>query len=280
MKKANPAAVGAFVLGGLALAVFGIISLGGANLFADTVRYVLYFESSVNGLTVGSAVKMQGVEIGRVVEVNALANAAKSEVVTEVMIEINRSRFKRTGPVTSNERRTEYLIERGLRGRLELQSIVTGQLYVGLDFDPKSEVRLVGIPSPYDELPTVPSLTSELEHTVREVFARLKDAPVEDILAHLDSTLVGLSEIVNSPDLRRAVAQLDDTVADARVALRQARSSLTSIEGAVEPESELRYQLSVALDEVAGAARAIRLLADYIERNPNAVVFGRPPGEK
>lgn len=278
MKKANPAAVGAFVLGGLALVVFGIISLGGANLFADTVRYVLFFESSVNGLTVGSAVKVQGVEIGRVVEVNALVNAAKSEVATEVVIEINRSRFKRVGPVTANERRADYLIERGLRARLELQSIVTGQLYVGLDFEPNSDVHLAGIASPYDELPTVPSLTSELEHTVRAVFARLKDVPIEDIMAHLDTALQGLSEIVNSPDLRAAIAQLDDTVADARKAIGRADRTLASMDSMVEPDSDVRYQLSAALDEVAGAARALRMLADYIERNPSSVVFGRRPG--
>jgi paraquat-inducible protein B len=280
MKKANPAAVGAFVLGGLALAVFGIVSLGGANLFADTVRYVLYFESSVNGLTVGSAVKLQGVEIGRVVEVNALTNIAKGEVVTEVVIEVNRSRFKRTGPVSPTERRTAYLIERGLRGRLELQSIVTGQLYVGLDLIPTSEVHLLGLASPYDELPTVPSLTAELEATVRSIFQRLKDAPLDELVVNLNTSLEGLSKILNSPDLAAAVAQLDDTVGEARGAMRQVRRSFADIDSAVEPDSELRYQLSVALDEIAGAARAVRLLADYIERNPNAVVFGRSSGEQ
>jgi paraquat-inducible protein B len=278
MKKANPAAVGAFVIGALVMLVAGVVIIGGASLFADKVRYVLYFDSSVNGLTVGSPVKMQGVEIGSVVEVNALADTSKMTVVNEIVIRVDRSRFKRTGADDSLTRRTQYLIEHGMRARLELQSIVTGQLYVGLDFQPDTEIRLLGIPSEYEELPTIPSLTSELENTMRAFFARLKDVPIENIMKNLDSSLAGLSEILNSPDLKAAVAQLDETVGEARGALGQAKGAFTNIDSAVEPDSDVRYQLSVALEEVAGAARAIRLLADYIERNPNSVVFGRDRG--
>lgn len=279
MKKANPAAVGAFVVGAIVLLVVGIVALGGANLFAETVRYVLFFEASVNGLTVGSPVKVQGVEVGTVIEVNALADASKMEVVNEVVIEVDRSRFKRTGD-QRQIRTTDFLIEQGLRARLETQSIVTGQLYVGLDFYPDTEVRLTGNESGYDEIPTIPSLTAELENTVRRFFARLKGAPLEEIMVHLDSTLEGISNIVNSPDLKAAVAQLDDTVKDARSAINRADETLASVDSAVEPDSDVRYQLSVALDELAGAARAIRLLADYIERNPNSVVFGRAQGDE
>jgi len=279
MKKANPAAVGAFVVGAIVLLVVGIVALGGANLFADTVRYVLFFKASVNGLTVGAPAKLQGVEIGTVVEVNALASASEREVVSEIVIEIDHSRFKRTGD-QSQPRTTDFLIKQGLRARLELQSIVTGQLYIGLDFYPDTEVRLTKIQSEYDEIPTIPSLTAEVENTIRRFFARLKGAPVEEIMVHLDSTLEGISNIVNSPDLKAAVAQLDDTVKDARSAINRADETLASVDSAVEPDSDVRYQLSVALDELAGAARAIRLLADYIERNPNSVVFGRAQGEE
>jgi paraquat-inducible protein B len=279
MKKANPAAVGAFVVGAIVLLVIGIVALGGANLFAETVRYVLYFEASVNGLTVGSPVKVQGVEIGEVLEVNALADASKGEVLNEVVIEVDRSRFKRTGD-QDQVRTTEFLIEKGLRGRLETQSIVTGQLYIGLGFHPDTEVRLAEIPSEYDEIPTIPSFSAEVTDTLRKFLDRLEDAPIAEIMVGLDSTLEGISDIVNSPDLKAAVAQLDDTVKDARSAINQADATLASVNSAVEPDSDVRYQLSVALDELAGAARAIRLLADYIERNPNSVVFGRAQGDE
>jgi paraquat-inducible protein B len=279
MKKANPAAVGAFVVGAIVLLVVGIVALGGANLFADTMRYVLFFKSSVNGLTVGAPVKLQGVEVGTVVEVNALANAGEREVVSEIVIELDRSRFKRTGD-QSQPRTTDFLIKQGLRGRLETQSIVTGQLYVSLDFHPDTEVRLTENESVYDEIPTIPSLTAELTNAVRKFFARLKGAPLEEILVHLNSSLEGISDIVNSPDLKAAVAQLDDTVKDARSAINRADETLASVDSAVEPDSDVRYQLSVTLDELAGAARAIRLLADYIERNPNSVVFGRAQGDE
>src|SRR5262249_35560078 len=124
----------------------------------------------------------------------------------------------------------------------------------------------------------------------------------------LDGAIRGVDELVNSPDLKAAVAHLDDAVkgahsaisearatladarklvgdADARVdpvfdsaaaALDQARATLATVEGAVEPGADVRHQLTRSLTELAEAARAIRELADYLERNPNSIVFGRP----
>lgn len=311
MKKANPTAVGAFVLGAAALVIVGVIALGSGTLFRETHRYVLYPEGSVNGLTAGSPVKIRGVEVGRVLEVNALADTEHRTVVNQVIIEVDSDRFKRTGPETRPaSERAEALVEEGLRGRLELQSLVTGQLYVGFDFYPDQPIQLAGIPSKYPELPMIPSLTEEVGSNLRALMNRLRKIPLEDIAEHLDATLAGIDALVNSPDLKAAVAELDEVVTDvrgtvdearlaiadarklvddvdARVdplldsaagALDQARSTLATVEGVVEPGADVRYDLTQALTELAEAARAIRRLADYVERNPSSLVFGRTPG--
>ena len=134
MKRANPAAVGAFVLGAIALVLVGVIAIGSGSFLHDTQRFVLFFDGSVNGLTVGSPVKMRGVEIGRVLEVNALAEEDRKDILNEVVIEIDPARVKRVGPTVAVAERAQLLVENGLRGRLELQSLVTGQLYIGFDF--------------------------------------------------------------------------------------------------------------------------------------------------
>lgn len=312
MKKANPAAVGAFVLGAAALVLTGVIALGSGAFLRDTQRFVLFFDGSVNGLTVGSPVKIRGVEIGSVLEVNALAEATRVNVVNEVVIEIDPVRFKRTGPAPRDTvRRAQALVEAGLRGRLEVQSFITGQLYVGFDFYPSEPVKLMGFDSEYPELPTIPSVGQEVSETVRGLVARIQKLPLEKIVQELDRTLESVANLVASPDLAAAIAGLDDTVSDASAAmgearemladarrlvndvdarvdpvadsavsaLDEARAALASIDGAAQPGSDVRYQLTLTLEEVAEAARAIRVLADFVERNPNSLVFGRTSGD-
>ena len=239
-KSANPAAVGAFVIGAIALAVGGVIFFGGGRWFSELDRYVIYFEGSVNGLQIGSPVKMEGVPIGEVCEIRLIADltegirtysqtvievdpnrfeqrgprqrgtdAEKMEVFNQVVIEIDRSRFKRLGDPTKQQS-TKYLIEHGLRARLELQSIITGQLYVSLQMLPESEVRLVGLPGMREpEIPAVPTVTEQIMKTVREAMERLEDLPLEDIVVKLDSVLVGLDRFVNNPEFQQLPAIAD-----------------------------------------------------------------------
>lgn len=296
MRKANPAAVGAFVLGAIVLVIGGVLALGSGRFLRETQHYVLFFDGSVNGLTVGSPVKIRGVEIGSVLTVTSLVDTRSRNVVNEVVVEVDSTRFKRLGPPLG----TSALVKSGLRARLELQSFVTGQLYVGFDFYPDTPVKLMGFESEYPELPTIPSVSQEVESTVRGLVARLQELPLTEIANNLNESVASLKSLLSSPDLEAAVAQLDDTVTETRemvtdargllddvgaqvdpvaggavAALDQARATLATIDGAVQPDSEVRYELARALEEMTEAANAIRRLADYIERNPSSVVFGR-----
>jgi phospholipid/cholesterol/gamma-HCH transport system substrate-binding protein len=300
MKKPNTAAIGAFVLGAVALALVGAIALGSGTLLHHTQRFLLFFDGSVNGLTVGSPVKLRGVEIGHVVEVNALSDASRKDILNEVVVEVDPARLKRVGPGVDVVERAQSLVENGMRGRLELQSLVTGQLYVGFDFYPSAPVRLLGLDSAYPELPTIPSVSEEVADTARAFIARLQQLPLEDIAKNLDAALSGVAQITRSPDLVAAIAELDETVAEIRHAARgagkligdtddrilpvadsavkaldQARATLANLDSAVQPGSDERYQLTLALEEVAEAARSISALADTVQRNPSSLVFGR-----
>lgn len=302
MKRANPAAVGAFVLGSLALAVGGLLFFGGGRLFADVDRYAIYFDGSVNGLQVGSPVKLEGVEIGQVKAIRAIADAAHGNVYTETVVEIDRSRFERRGPwIPDPHQRAKALVERGIRARLELQSLITGQLYVAVLLLPGTPPRLVAPPdAPYPEIPAVPSTSQEVQRVVRSAVEKFEALPIQDIAAKLDAILAGVDRLLNEAKLDEAVANLSSTLVEAQGAigearrvlrgvdaqlgpvsesaiatLDEARSALQGARSTVNPDSPLAYQLSAALEELADAAKAMRELAVYLERNPSSLVFGR-----
>jgi paraquat-inducible protein B len=310
-KRANPAAVGGFVLGAMALAVAGVVFFGGGSFFADTERYVIFFDGSVNGLQVGSPVKLVGVPIGEVIQVRAIADVEDWQVYTETIVQIDRARFARRGKIIGGSlKRAEQLVGEGARARLDLQSFITGQLYVSLDILPDTEVNLKGGDTRYPEIPAIPSRSQELEGAFREVMAKLKDVDLEKLFANVESAVAGLDRLINESKLDEAIANLDATleeahsaVADARhlmqsldnridpvstsamaaldetrATMSQARSTLASVDGLVEPGSPNAYEMSMALKEVTAAARAIRLLATFLEENPNSVVFGRSAG--
>ena len=303
-RKASPAAIGGFVLGGLALLVSGVIFFGGGNLFSETTRSVIYFDGSVNGLQVGSPVKLEGVEIGEVVQIRAIAEIDDElNTFTETIIEVDHARFDHRGAFSSR-RSDSYLVAQGLRARLELQSLITGQLYVALLILPDDSPRLVaGADAPYSEIPAVPTTTQEIERTVKGLMDRIQRLPLESILVKLESAIGGFDRFINDPELAGAVANLNGALGEARGAVREARAmiknldqsvgpvadsavdaldqaekTLASAERSIEPGSPLGYQLTQTLQELSEASRAFRVLAEYLEQNPNSIVFGRSDG--
>ena len=305
MKQANPTLVGAFVLGGLALVVAGVLFFGGGRLFAETDRYVIYFDGSVNGLQVGSPVKLEGVEIGQVLSIHASADTANWEVSTETVIAIDRARFTQRGPrIADPVEREKAMIAGGLRARLDVQSLITGQLYVSLLVAPDSEARVVGPPDkPYPEIPAVPSTSQEVQRVVRSAVEKFDELPIQDIFAKVDGILAAVNRIVEQGRIEETVANLNETIGEARGALGDVRRVLRSVDGKIDPvaasaiatldearraleaaqstvnpDSAVAFRLGETLRELSDAARALRELAVFLERNPNSVVFGRSPG--
>ena len=129
-KKANPAAVGIFVIAGIILATFGLIVLGSGNLFKESQKYVLYFDGNLGGLDVGAPVTLKGVKIGQVTDISLIYDHETQEVAMPVSVEIMKDTFieinKEKDPVNPGNAMKVH-IERGLRARLETQSIVTGK---------------------------------------------------------------------------------------------------------------------------------------------------------
>jgi paraquat-inducible protein B len=320
-KKISPTIIGAFVLGALGLLVAVILILGSGKLFVQSRDFILYFDSSVNGLRVGAPVKFKGVEIGSVKEILLSLSSDMSVQRIPVIVRIDAEKIKKRGGSSvalTDPEVAKALIDQGLRGQLQMESLVTGLLYVGLDFFPDTPAHFVQSAqenSKYMEIPTIPSIFEQAQDVVSSIVARLQEVDFKSLLTSLEQTSSGVNSLVTSPELKAslqglqktipkleetivtvrdaartldsnvqtATSDLKQTTSDMRAALRQASDTMKGAEQAianvktlVDPDSQTFYELTRSLREVSAAARSMRQLSNYLERNPRALIFGRP----
>ena len=334
-KKISPAVIGAFVLGAVALIVIAILVFGSGRLFRQTRNFVLYFDTSVNGLRVGAPVKLKGVEIGSVKDIRIQVGQGTAADKIPVIIEIDLKKLTQRGAADAAEATVDpeamqkVIVDRGLRGQLDMESLVTGLLYVALDFFPGTPIDLVQKPGgdyDYPEIPTLPTTLEQAKGALTRVISKLEDIDFKELDANLQATLKGLNRTVNSPEiesvlrsLARVMPKVDQAVVnirnlagttedkvkilvddlqhtsgDARLALKQAGDALkqtqetmkraeaavANIETLSDLDSPVNYELVKGLRDVSTAARSLRALTDYLERNPRALIFGKPDSKE
>ncbi|MDY0268412.1 MlaD family protein [Trichloromonas sp.] len=212
--KGNKAVIGAFVLGALALAVAGVILFGSGQFFTPQKKYVMYFDGSVKGLSVGAPVVFRGVKIGSVVDIVLQGDMDDMTFRVPVVAEVDLSRFQITNGASDSADYHQALIDRGLRAQLQTQSLVTGQLMVYFDFYPERPVRLLPDATGFAQVPTIPSTADELAQ-------KLEELPLRELLERTNSLVGGLERLVNSPEIQEAPRQLNLTIAEARTLLHK-----------------------------------------------------------
>lgn len=309
--KANPTWIGAFVLGALALAVGAVVVLGSGRFFQERQPFVLFFDEAVTGLSVGAPVIYQGVEIGTVTGVNVVLDYEREEVAIPVHIEIVGGRVQVRGQTAGGVAAVERQVERGLRARLKSQSLITGQLYVDLDYYPDKPADFKHLEPETPEIPTIPSELTEIRNTVTDLVARVQKLPLEELVEKIVSATEGVDRLVNKPEIDDAIDQLDATLAEVRTAvgtlgrsvgpitdstqatLEEARAAVARLDTTVqelnatisdartivEPGSPMQYQLLSSLEELEEAARAVRVLAQGLSAQPDAIIFGKDAKE-
>ncbi|HKY09530.1 MAG TPA: MlaD family protein [Candidatus Binatia bacterium] len=328
-KKISSTLIGAFVLGALALVVVAVIVLGSGRFFRQTREFVLYFDSSVNGLRVGAPVKFKGVEIGAVKDIRLQLEKGAQVNKIPVIIEVDLEKLTSRGATTEVARDLptfhKAIIEMGLRGQLLMESLVTGLLYVGLDLFPNTPVRLVqtaGGNYRYPEIPTTPTTLEQAQDAATRIIAKLEELDFKNLTKSLTETVDGVNALVNSPELkaslralqqtmpkvdealismRKAATSMDESIVSltksleqtsdatreavqqAAIAIKQtdgalkaAETAMVNVNGIMDQDSPMFYEFRRSLREISAAARTLRLLSGYIERNPRALIFGRP----
>jgi paraquat-inducible protein B len=243
MNKANPAVIGGFVIGAIALIVIGLLAFGGA------------FPGSVKGLQVGAPVDFRGVTIGRITDIKVLFNQKEMSAQIPVVMEFDPTQIEVVGGerIMGGPEGAKRLVDAGFRAQLQSQSLLTGLLFVNLDFLPKSPVRLVGGAQPYPEIPTVPSEFEQLQQTAGDVAARLPQ-----LVDRLNGLLTDLNETLNQTS-----GGFGAVVNDMAAIAEEVRTSTPKLVARTEQTTEQLQQVAQTVNDILQTNRdAIGSLVD------------------
>jgi len=295
-KQANPTLIGAFVLGAVALAVITTLLLAGGTWFGKRQQHVLYFEGAAQGLQVGAPVVFLGVKVGTVKQIQLGHDEKTRRFLVPVTIEIEPQVVHTRGvePIDLRDRATvRKLVERGLRGRLRTQSLLTGQLYVDLDFHPDKPPHYAALDPELSEIPTirttVEELTNKLEGFALDKFVAdvasissainklMSDPATQELPKRLNATLRQLESLANHLDarskpifkeasqdlvaMRKALEGAQTAMAKVETAMAKVETAADKVSNLASPDSKMVGNMSRASDELAQAAASLRRLS-------------------
>lgn len=256
--------------------------------FTERIPYLVEFDGSVRGLRAGAPVEFRGIRVGTVTDVRLEIDAKQNSVRIPIALEIEPQRIGLAEGASDVQPYTimAALVERGLRAQLKSGNLLTGELLVDLDFHPDSTPAQLDRNGAYPEIPAVPAQLEALEASVTAVLGKLAALPLPELIDDLRQTIRGIDTLVTSSDTVGAVAALNQAAVRLQALLEtldqrigplfvQAQSALASADALVGANSQARYDLDALLKELTGAARSIRLLADYLERHPEALLRGK-----
>jgi paraquat-inducible protein B len=274
--------------------------------------WIVRFDESVRGLSVGAPVEFRGMQIGVVSDISIAFDPERQAFDIPILIGVEPGRIltrDQGQAVLDRERFMDYLVERGLRAQLRMGSILTGQKYVALDFFPKAPPAQIAREGKHPEIPTIRAPLEEIGTKVTGLLAKLDEFPIEqmgtkviELLVKLDKfpieqlgndlrdAVQGAKDLTTSPELVETVRALNEAVVELKgltaslrttvapelsATLDRIRRSLDTVEETMGSDSELQSNVKETLTELGAAARALRFLADYLERHPEALIRGK-----
>jgi paraquat-inducible protein B len=305
-KQASKMMIGVFLIIALFLLIASLVVFGSGKFFTKTQKFVLYFNEPVKGLDVGSPVLFQGVAVGSVISIDIIADPIKRQanIPVIIQIELDRFKFRKPSETLNPQKDMPLLIEKGFRGVLTMQSLITGKLLIELDYYPSTPLILKNIDKEYIEIPTIPSTTSKLAQALDKL-------DLEAIQTKLESALDGIAKLVNNPDLAASIGHLKETLRDARKLVNRVdrqvdplaqdtkktvkdigklardldarvgelapslEKTLSAMRGVISDDAPLIVEMDNTLKAISAASRSFRQLADYLEQHPEALIRGK-----
>ncbi len=266
--------------------------------------YLVYFQGSVHGLEVGAPVELRGIKIGEVVDVHMELNPKDLSLHVPVTIELEEQRIQvadsKEPTSVESQKILEAMVKRGLRAQLRSASLITGQLMVALDFFPDAPAESIVRKGIYPEIPSVPSDMQSIMRSVTTLLDKLAGLPLDQVMEDAHQTLQGASRLVNGPELAQSLKALNETLTAARALMRnadtqldpllaalrgaakaaeaalgQASTTMSSIDASYGGDSQFHRDLEGLLTQLKDAARSIRVLTDYLEQHPEALIRGK-----
>ena len=249
-------------------------------------HYVLRFTESVRGLSVGAPVDFRGITIGEVIAIQPQISPASAEISMQVEVSLQPGRLRTPGSkshlpagATSEDPAfrafVDQLVAKGLRAQLRNGNLVTGQLYVALDFFPGAGAARPDWAASPPRLPTQRGSLDELQTTLMRIVGKLDKLPIEEIGTDTRKLLASLQRSVDETEaLLKRIDNLTD--GEVRSTIVEARSAIADTRKLIASDAPLQQDLRASLQELGRAAQALRHLADTLDRHPEALLRGKP----
>ncbi|WP_440216784.1 PqiB family protein [Chromobacterium piscinae] len=236
----------------------------------------LRFRQSLRGLSVGAPVDFRGITIGEVTAIGVQYVQDRKDFDMTVDIRTYPSRLdslSRGGRITG-KLSPQALVANGMRAQLRSGNLITGQLYVALDFFRDAPPARLVVKGGVPELPTIPGDLEELQRVLQRIVKKLDAVPFDSIGKEADASLKSLHQTLDS--VRRLSDGLNNqTVPQASKTLEQLQQTLEATRQTMRADSPLQQDVRSAAQEVKETARSFRALADYLDRHPEALVRGK-----
>jgi len=268
-----------------------------ARTYLVKTKSILYFDESVRGLDIGAPVEFWGIQMGQVLDVKLVYHQKKNNFRVRVLVETETERFYEAGFVGSDvdrQKMLEGLLARGFRAQLKTGNLLTGKQIIILDFFPDAAPATMETEDGTLVFPTVPAPMAEISTKFAQILNKIDNLPLEQIGNDLRDTVHGAKQIAESPEILKAIRNLNATlqetsllVSDLRTrvtpeinaVLEGARKSLANAEHMLNADSPLQVKMNTALQEISGAARSLRLLMNYLEQHPESLLRGKGKAE-
>ncbi len=247
----NTVAIGAFIVGAALIAISALIFIGGSGWGGDKSKIVMVFDGSVKGLSVGAPVALRGVQIGQVTNIRLLFDRDTIDVTMMVEAEVDWRNFETRG--STEAYLDDEMISRGLRAQLNSQSLLTGLLYIQLDFHPDSELNLTDIDSDYSQIPTIPT---ELQRITKE----LDSLDFAGIAKNINSIALNLNSFVATREFQELPSDLHNTLASFEELSKQLNAAIKTsgpkLETLLDESSVTMSTLDSEIPKISSAAIA------------------------
>jgi paraquat-inducible protein B len=240
------------------------------------ITTVLYFDQSLRGLSPGATVDFRGIVLGEVRSVGVEFDPVKKSFRMPVTVDMYPARLGRSfaQTIANDQDRNagplvlERMVARGLRGQLRTGNLLTGQLYVALDFFPNAPAVKLDVAQDPLEMPTVPNSLDELQTQIASIARKLDKVPFEDIGKNLRDTLKSANVLFKQLDAQ-VVPEMKDTLGAARKTFGEANLLL-------QKDSPVQSDLREALQQLTQTLQSLNALSDYLERHPESLIRGKP----
>jgi paraquat-inducible protein B len=240
--------------------------------YTNTLKYVMYFNSSVRGLTEGAPVQLRGYPVGKVLGIHLELDEKTAEVRLPVLVELQPERIQEVHHPLNNlspHKMVQQLIDKGLRAQLQTGSLLTGQLLVDLDFHPNSKITPNSGDSLYPEFPTTASSLDQFTHSANIIMDKIAKLPLENLTQEINKTLRSLQGTSNAATETLNTAK--GTLGTADKTFETAQKAISNF----EPGATTHYQLEQLLQELTQAASSVKQLTDYLAQHPESLVSGK-----